>query len=89
MEAGLERLQKQGIIEPVQFSDWAAPTVPILKNDESVRICGDCKITINQVDRYPIPTVDDLFASLAGEKTFISLVHINKFSWIKNLISMS
>ena len=76
VEAGLERLQKQGIIEPVQFSDWAAPIVPILKNDGSVRICGDYKITINQaakLDRYPIPRIDDLFASLAGGKTFSKL----------------
>ena len=28
VEEELERLQKQGIIEPVQFSDWAAPIVP-------------------------------------------------------------
>ena len=27
VEDELERLQKQGIIEPVQFSDWAAPIV--------------------------------------------------------------
>ena len=37
----LERLQEQGIIEPVQFSDWAAPIVLVLKPDGSIRICGD------------------------------------------------
>ena len=54
----LERLHEQGIIEPVQFSDWAAPIVPVLKPDGSVRICGDYKLTVNAVsklDTYPLP----------------------------------
>ena len=37
----LERLQQQGILEPVAFSDWAASIVPVLKKDGSVRICED------------------------------------------------
>ena len=48
VEAGLERLQKRGIIEPVQFADWAAPIVPVLKPDGSIRICGDYKVTVNK-----------------------------------------
>ena len=65
----LERLAKAGVIEPVTFSDWAAPIVPVLKPDGSVRICGDYKCTVNQaaMDSYPLPKIDDLFASLAGE----------------------
>lgn len=58
VEEELERLQKQSIIEPVQFSDWAAPIVPVVKSDGKVRICGDYKVTINQsakIDKYPIP----------------------------------
>ena len=46
------------IIEPVQFADWVAPIVPVLKQDEvSGRICGDFKLIINQapkLDHYPI-----------------------------------
>ena len=57
VEAELDRLQKDGIIEPVQFADWAAPIVAVLKSDgKSVRICGDFKVTINQaskLDQYP------------------------------------
>ena len=51
------------------FSEWAAPIVPIMKRDESIGICGDCKTTINcvsKLDNYPIPKVEVLLASLGG-----------------------
>ena len=76
---------KQGVIEPISFSEWAAPIVPVLKKDGAVRICGDYKLSVNQeskVDSYPLLKIDDLFASLAGGKTFqnwIWLMHTNKF----------
>lgn len=31
------------------FSRWAAPIVPILKEDQTARICSDYKVTVNQV----------------------------------------
>ena len=77
VEQELERLTKEGIIEPIQFADWAAPIVPVMKKDgTSLRICGDFKVTVNQVsklDKYPIPKIDDLFAQLAGGKRFTKL----------------
>ena len=36
VEQELDRLHQQGIIEPVQFSDWAAPIVPVLKQNGSI-----------------------------------------------------
>ena len=33
VEEELERLQTLDIIQPIQFSDWAAPIVPVLKDD--------------------------------------------------------
>ena len=48
VEEELDRLQSLGVIRPVQFSDWAAPIVPVMKKDGRVRICGDYKITINR-----------------------------------------
>ena len=41
VERELERLQEEGIIEPTQFSDWAAPIVPVTKADGSLRLCDD------------------------------------------------
>ena len=63
VELEFERLTKQGIIDPVKFSEWAAPIVPVLKPDNSVRICGDYKVTVNLVsklEQYPIPKLEDL-----------------------------
>ena len=77
VEAELQRLQDQGIISPVKYSKWAAPIVPVLKQDKkTVRICGDYKLTANRASRmehYPLPKVDDLFATLAGGVLFTKL----------------
>ena len=76
IEEELQRLQEQKVIEPVQMSEWAAPIVPVLKPDGTIRICGDYKITVNKAakpDVYPLPRVEDLFATLAGGKTFTKL----------------
>ena len=76
VEAELERLVQHKIIEPISFSDWAAPIVPVMKSDKSVRICGDFKLTVNRVsklDRHPIPKVEDLFAKLSGGVIFSKL----------------
>ena len=38
VEQELKSLQAAGIIEPILFSEWAAPVVPVLKRDkQSVR----------------------------------------------------
>ena len=83
VESELERLEKQGVIEPVKYSEWAAPIVPVLKSDQSsVRICGDYKMTVNQVakpDCYPIPRIEDLFASLSRGETFKKLDMSNAY----------
>ena len=50
VEEELECLEKEGITEPVQFAEWAAPVVPVLKSDKkSLQLCGDFKQTIYQV----------------------------------------
>ncbi|XP_053619962.1 uncharacterized protein K02A2.6-like [Plodia interpunctella] len=54
---------RDGVIEPVDCSEWASPLVPVSKADGSLRICADYKATVNPalvVDRYPLPKVDDL-----------------------------
>ena len=60
--AELDRLQQEGIIEPVEFSEWATPTVPVLKSNGSLPICGDYKVTVesaSKLDKYPLPRIED------------------------------
>ena len=76
IEQDLQQLQKLGVIEKVNHSDWAAPIMPVPKEDQSVRICGDYKVTINPVlhiDQFPLPKLEDLFATLAGGTKFKKL----------------
>ncbi|XP_041962465.1 uncharacterized protein K02A2.6-like [Alosa sapidissima] len=76
VEAELKRLTELGVISPVEHSDWATPVVPVSKKDGTVRLCGDFKVTLNPalcVDKYPIPRIEDLFASLAGGQRFSKL----------------
>lgn len=71
IELELSRMATLGIIEPVTFSEWATPIVPVMKKDGSVRTCGDFKLTANIAttsDKYPLHRIEDLFASLTGEK---------------------
>ena len=76
VELELDRLQSEGILSPVEFSEWAAPIVPVVKQDGTVRICGDYKCTVNQVsklDNYPIPKTEDLLATLGSGNRFTKL----------------
>uniref|UniRef100_H3A251 Gypsy retrotransposon integrase-like protein 1 n=1 Tax=Latimeria chalumnae TaxID=7897 RepID=H3A251_LATCH len=76
VETELQRLESEGIIESVSFSEWATPLVPVVKPDKSIQICGDYKITVNQaskLDNYPIPKTEDLLAVLGGDQKFTKL----------------
>ena len=76
MIAEIDRLANSGIIEPVEFSDWVATIIPVVKTGGPICICGDYKVTVNQaakLAKYPLPWIDDTFASLEGGKIFSKL----------------
>ena len=76
VEAALDQLEVRGIIEKVKFADWAAPIVPIVKQDSTLRICGDYKLTVNKIvkaDVYPLPKIEELFTALTGGRAFSKL----------------
>ena len=57
-------------------SERAAPIVPIVKGDGSIRTCEDYKVIGNQVsklDNYPILKTEDLFAKIGGSQKFTKL----------------
>ena len=69
----LDKGEAEGILERVDFSEFASPAVPVLKEDKTVRICGDYKSTLNPcIDTkvYPLPTVEDCFAEMVGGDLF-------------------
>ncbi|XP_043063528.1 uncharacterized protein K02A2.6-like [Drosophila ficusphila] len=75
-EEELDRLCSQGILEPVEYSEWATPTVPIVKKDGSIRICGDYKSTLNRAVQphcHQIPAINTLLASIEGGSIFAKI----------------
>ncbi|XP_046595336.1 uncharacterized protein LOC124294411 [Neodiprion lecontei] len=76
VENELARLQQLAIISPVEYSDWGTPIVPVLKSNGTLRLCGDYKVTLNkylEVDRYPLPRVEEVLETLRGGKIFTKL----------------
>ncbi|XP_038059572.1 uncharacterized protein K02A2.6-like [Patiria miniata] len=76
VEAELTKLERQGIISPVESSDWATPIVPVPKPNGGVRICGDFKVTVNpnlNIECYPLPRVEDVHANLSAGQRYSKL----------------
>ena len=69
-EVELKRLEKEGILPKVKFSDWATPIVAVAKSNGTVRICGDPQL---QTEEYPLPHIDDIFAKLTGGQKFTKI----------------
>ena len=72
-EQELSRMEREGVIVPVNTNEWATPLVVVPKTDGTVRLCGDYKVTVNQAidtNQYPIPTVEEVRRKLAGGKRF-------------------
>lgn len=62
VEMTLEEYVKEGVFERVEVSNWATPIVPVVKHDNSIRLCGDFKVTVNphiQINQYPLPTLEE------------------------------
>ena len=73
VERELARMQSEGIIVPVDFSEWATPLVCVPKPDGTVRLCGDYRTTVNKsinTDQFPIPTAEEIRSKLSGGERF-------------------
>ncbi|XP_052212107.1 uncharacterized protein K02A2.6-like [Dreissena polymorpha] len=73
----LNKLNEEKVIEPVEHSEWAPPLVVVPKADKkAIRLCGDYKVSVNRdiiEEQYPLPSVEDMIATLAGGKKFSKL----------------
>ena len=56
--------------------NWAAPVVPVMKQDGTIRLCSDYRVTIIKAvkeDVYPLPRLENIFAALSVGKYFTKL----------------
>ena len=76
LDATIDKLVKSGQWVQVNHSHYASPIVPIVKEDGTIRVCGDYKCTLNpnlDTEIYPLPTLEDCFSPLAGGELFSKL----------------
>ena len=76
VEDELKRMENEGVLEPVEVSDWATPIVCVPKTDGSVRVCGDYKGTVNpaiQTEQFPIPTLEEIRGRVSKWKKFTKI----------------
>ena len=69
----MDRLVSLGVLIPAEYSQYASPIVPALKKNGELRLCADFSVTINkqlEVEKYPLPTVNELFSKLNGGVQF-------------------
>ena len=75
IEIELDRLLEREVLKTVNNALCAFPTVNVVKQSGSVRICGDFK-PLNKfivVDQLPIPHLSHLFTVLVGGQKFSKL----------------
>lgn len=76
LEMEINRLVSEGVLRPTSYSEWATPVVPIVKKSGEIRLCGDYRSTVNEAtesDTYPMPTANEVFATIAGGRFFTTL----------------
>lgn len=76
VELELKRLVDIGVLVPVKKSNYASPIVVVKKPNNTIRICVDCRRTINKyvvMDHYPLPLIEDILADLYECKVFCVL----------------
>ena len=67
VEAELDRLEEQGIIEKVDGpTPWISPLVVIPKKNEEIRLCVDMRMANRAIlrERHPTPTVEEITHAL-------------------------
>ena len=76
LEEQLSNMMAEGILTPVDASEWATPLVPIIKSDGQQRICADYRSTINKwimEETYALPRIDEIFSKLHQGQHFTKL----------------
>ena len=72
MRDRLAELERDGIIESVDASEWVSPLVVGKKRNGDLRLCVDLR-KVNQAvvtDGYPLPHMEDMLHNLRGSQWF-------------------
>ncbi|KAJ7998292.1 hypothetical protein DPEC_G00221180 [Dallia pectoralis] len=71
----LQRLQADGIIEPIDASPWVSNLVIARKKSGGLRVCVDLRQVNKAVvpDKYPLPTTEELTTHFYGSRVFSKL----------------
>lgn len=83
VESELTRLEKEGVITKVETSQWGTPLVPVLKENNKIRLCANYKVTVNKHIKdvnHPLPRIEDIFTALQGGTSFSKLDLRNAFN---------
>ena len=75
VEKELDRLEK-----------LASPIVRVPKKDRGLPICGDLKLSVNQVlvdNPYPLPDMEDVFATLGSRTMFSKIEFSNAYQQLE------
>ena len=76
VETEIERLEKLGVIEKVDYIEWAAPILVVPKANGGCRVCVDFSTGLNRAlesHNHPLPLMSDIFAKLEGCTVFTQI----------------
>ncbi|KHJ77539.1 reverse transcriptase, partial [Oesophagostomum dentatum] len=76
LDEEIDRLVAEGVISPVDHSEWAAPIVVVMKKNGKIRLCADFSTGLNdalQLHQHPLPTAEDVFTKLNGGQLFTQI----------------
>lgn len=83
VEEEIQRLLDVGILQPVTYSKYATPIVPVLKEDGKVKIAGDFSQTLNkdlEIEKYPMPRIEEVFSKLGGGEKYTKIDLSNAYN---------
>lgn len=73
IEKEINGLLKLGVVVPIDYSEWGTPIVPLLKDNNNVKISGAYDVTVNPhlvMEYYPLPKINDILASIRKGSKF-------------------